>query len=85
MPYNIEFRDRAFKDLRRRPPKIARQLQEKVDSLSANPRPEDSKRVRSAPGLLRVDSGEYRILYEVDDNQEFIAIVRIRHRREAYR
>lgn len=85
MPYNIEFRDRAFKDLRRLPPKIARQRQEKVDRLSENPRPQDSKRVRSAPGLLRVDSGEYRVLYEVDDNQELVIIVRIRHRREASR
>ena len=29
--------------------------------------------------------GNYRIIYEIDDNQHLITILRINHRREAYR
>lgn len=76
---------RAEHDLRNLPPKIVRQLETKVLSLADEPRPQDSKRVLSQPGIPRVDSGEYRILYSVDDAQQLVIVERVRHRREAYR
>ena len=83
--YSIEFREQARKDLRRLPPKHVSQIQEKIDSLIENPRPQDSKKVISMPNYLRVSSGEYRILYQVNDAGKIVIIVRIGHRREAYR
>ncbi len=83
--YSIEFERQAWKDLRRLPPKQMRQIQEKIDSLAENPRPHDSKKVKTIPGYLRIRSGEYRILYQVDDGEKLVIIARIRHRREAYR
>lgn len=83
--YRIEFDRRAQRDLRSLSPKIVRQIQGKIGSLAENPRPQDTARVISMPGVLRVDSGEYRILYEIDDKEQVVTIARIRHRREAYR
>ena len=76
---------RAQKDFNSLAPKIAGKVRRKIEQLTENPRPQDVKRAGGVPGLLRVDSGEYRILYEVDDAQERVVVVRIRHRREAYR
>jgi len=83
--YRVDIRPQAEKDMQRLPPRIVRQLQEKIDLLAENPRPHDSKRVVTLPGLLRVASGEYRIIYEVDDPTRTVTVKRIRHRREAYR
>lgn len=76
---------RAERDFRNLRPKIVRQLQTKVLSLADDPRPQDRSRVLSQPGILRVDSGEYRILYSVDDTEQLVVVQRVRQRREAYR
>lgn len=76
---------RAQKDFNRLTPRIARQVRRKIEQLKEDPRPQDAKRIKAMAGLLRVDSGEYRILYRVNDSEETVVIERIRHRREAYR
>lgn len=83
--YRVKLRRTAEKEFEKLPPKIAGQVRRKIDSLAQNPRPYDCKKVKMMPGYLRVDSGEYRILYEVDDGEKLVIIARIRHRREAYR
>ena len=83
--YSIDFEERARKDLRRLAPKEMRQVQEKINSLAQNPRPPDCKKIKTMPEYLRVNSGEYRILYQVDDIEKVVIVERIRHRREAYR
>lgn len=83
--YRLLTTRRAQKDFGRLTPRIAGQVRRKIEKLSENPRPQDAKRVRAMAGLLRVDSGEYRILFRVNDPEETVAIERIRHRREAYR
>lgn len=83
--YSIEFERQAIKDLRRLAPKLMHQIQEKIDSLAQDPKLHGCEKVKTIPGYLRIRSGEYRILYEVNDKQRLVIINRIRHRREAYR
>ena len=83
--YRVILERQVTKDLARLLPKIVGQIIRKAESLAENPRPQDSKRVISQPGELRVDSGEYRIFYEVDDTERIARILRVRNRREAYR
>ena len=83
--YRVDVRPRARRDMRHLQPKIYRQIQEKIDSLAGNPRPQDTKRVVTQPGVLRVDSGEYRIFYRVADREQLVVVINVSHRREAYR
>jgi mRNA interferase RelE/StbE len=83
--YRVLATRRAQKDFNRLTPRIAGQVRRKIEQLAENPRPQDVKKVISLPGLLRVDSGEYRILYAVNESERTVVIERIRHRREAYR
>jgi len=83
--YSIEFERQAIKDLRRLAPRQMHQIQEKIDDLAQDPRPHGCERVKTIPGYLRIRSSEYRILYEVNDEEELVIINRVRHRREAYR
>ncbi|ADE13784.1 hypothetical protein Nhal_0600 [Nitrosococcus halophilus Nc 4] len=36
-------------------------------------------------GLRRIRVGEYRLIYEVDGGKLTVLVVRVRHRRDAYR
>lgn len=37
------------------------------------------------PGLLRVRSGDYRVVYRVEDRELLVLVVALGHRREVYR
>jgi mRNA interferase RelE/StbE len=83
--YRLLATRRAQKDFHRLTPRIAGQVRRKIEGLAEHPRPQDAKKLRGMEGVLRVDTGEYRILYTVDDSERTLVIERIRHRREAYR
>ncbi len=74
----------ARKSLERLHPKVRRQIYEKLRQLENNPRPQDVKSLRGGAGY-RVASGEYRILYEIDDREKRVVIRVIKHRKDVYR
>jgi mRNA interferase RelE/StbE len=74
----------ARKSLERLQPKIRRQIYEKLQQLEGNPRPQDIESLRGGIGY-RVDSGEYRILYEIHDEDKRVIVRVIKHRKDVYR
>ena len=82
--YNLAIPKRVVKGLDRYPHKIHRQIIKKVLALQFDPRPRDSKKIGSG---FRVDSGEYRIYYEVDDEEQQVSVELIGKRNddEVYR
>jgi mRNA interferase RelE/StbE len=82
--YQIELRRQAYKDLESIAADYKRLISEHIDSLEQNPRPANSKKLKSEAGYsLRVST--YRVLYDIDDKAKTVTIYRIKHRREAYR
>ena len=75
----------AEKEIRRLAPKIRRQILEKLVGLEANPRPQDVRRLHRVERGYRVDSGEYRILYEIDDAERRVVVRVVKHRKDVYR
>ena len=73
----------AKKDLDEFPQKIVAQISKKILDLKQNPRPYGSIKLTDQQGY-RIRSGNYRILYRIDDQKKIIYIYRIKHRREAY-
>ena len=64
---------------------VERTIDRLLEELSAGGRPQDMKRVQGRANTYRIDSGEYRILFELTEPERFVTIFRIRHRRHAYR
>ena len=63
---------------------VLNRIHKKIIALSTNPRPSGTKKL--AGGLYwRVRTGDYRIVYEIDDKAHSILLTRVRHRRDAYR
>lgn len=75
---------RAEKFLRKLQPKHGGQLARKIEALCENPYPQDSQQLRGYPAL-RVDSGEYRIIYRVTNLWLFVLIVGKRNDSEVYK
>jgi mRNA interferase RelE/StbE len=53
--------------------------------LADNPRPTGCRKLTGSDRDWRVRVGDYRIIYEIDDRNREVRVMRIRHRREAYR
>ncbi|MBI4845082.1 MAG: type II toxin-antitoxin system RelE/ParE family toxin [Candidatus Omnitrophica bacterium] len=81
MKYTIEFKPRAVKDCRRIDKKLARIIFFKIESLSNNLQG-DVKKLADFTPEYRLRVGDYRVLFEIEEDK--IIIYRIRHRKEAY-
>lgn len=63
-------------------PKIAAQIAKKVLALNVDPLPADSKELTGYPGFYRVDSGEYRIVYQFDTDSDLIEVILVGKRND---
>ncbi|MEG3845262.1 type II toxin-antitoxin system RelE/ParE family toxin [Microcoleus sp. herbarium14] len=64
------------------PPKIAAQIAKKVLSLNVDPLPNDSKQLIGYPGYYRVDSGEYRIVYNFNPDEDLVEVILVGKRND---
>ncbi len=61
-------------------------VQEAIDSLVDDPRPEGCTKLKGAENLYRIRVAKnYRIIYEIQDKQLIVIVVKVGHRREVYR
>jgi mRNA interferase RelE/StbE len=63
-------------------PKIAAQIAKKVLSLNIDPLPADSKALLGYLDLYRVDSGEYRIIYQFDPKIDLVKVILVGKRND---
>jgi mRNA interferase RelE/StbE len=75
----------AGKFLEKLPPKQFRQIVRTIFKLREVPEPHDSKQLFGHPEFRRVDIGEYRIIYRVDNDAVKICLIGKRNDREIYR
>lgn len=85
MTYRVELTPRARRDLRRLPHQVRSRLQPHVDALGQNPRPRGNVKLAGEEDIYRIRVGEYRILYQIQDEVLLVIVVKIAHRREAYK
>lgn len=82
--YKIFILPHAQKDLDDLQTKIFNQIRNKILMLTQNPRPLGCLKLSAEEGY-RMKTGDYRILYRIDDKAKIVYIYRIKHRREAYK
>ncbi len=82
--YEVRFSNTARKGLRRLDRESRERVVRAAEALGEEPRPHGARPVRGTP-FLRIRSGDYRIIYEVREDVLLILVVRVAHRKEAYR
>ena len=75
----------AEKDLKKLPGEIFQRIITHIKSLAETPRPPGCRKITGTKNDWRIRVGDYRIIYEVDDNVRVVKVMRVRDRREAYR
>ena len=85
MVYRITLTPTAGRELRKLDPTARRRIQALVGLLADDPRPPSATRLVGGAGEWRVRTGEYRVLYEIEDDVLLVLVIRIGHRREVYR
>jgi mRNA interferase RelE/StbE len=83
--YQIEFSPRAKRDFAGLPHSAQISLKSKIEILAAEPRPRGSKKLSGSLNIYRIRAGDYRVIYEIDDNKLIVLILRAGNRREIYR
>ena len=66
-PHLLLVEDRAQKFLLGLAPKQYKQVAARIFLLSREPRPSDSRILKGHPDLRRIDQGEFRVVYTVND------------------
>ena len=82
--YNIEIKRSAAKELAALPKPDRLRIITRIQALARDPRPEGCQKL-SGLERYRVRQGDYRILYEINDDVLIVMVVRIGHRKDVYR
>ncbi|MBA2631537.1 MAG: type II toxin-antitoxin system RelE/ParE family toxin [Chloroflexi bacterium] len=82
--YAVEFLRSAARVLSKLDPRVRRRIARRIDRLMEDPRG-DAVKLRGADDVWRARAGDYRILYQVEDDRLLILVIRIGHRRDVYR
>ena len=83
--YTVNLTRRAQKDLDRLPGQLFERVLSSVAALSEDPRPYGYEKLHGPEEGFRIRAGDHRILYDIDDVRHEVLILRVKHRREAYR
>jgi mRNA interferase RelE/StbE len=82
--YELAFKRSVAKDLRALPMQDVRRILSRVRALAEDPRPAGCEKL-SGRELYRIRQGKYRIVYAIADTQLVVQVIKIAHRRDAYR
>lgn len=84
--YDVYLKPAAERALKKIADRTARRrLVRAIDGLASAPRPPQAARIQGSDGLLRIRTGDYRIICNVEDATRTVLIATIGHRREVYR
>lgn len=75
----------AQRDLKRLDNPVRKRVAVALDRLLENPRHHGVTPLVEGENVYRVRVGEWRIIFEIADNESLVTVSRIRHRRDAYR
>lgn len=82
--YSVRIKSSAVKELQRLPTNAQERLTAAIDGLAVEPLAGTLLK-GGLRGLRRLRVGDYRIVYEVLDDELVVLVIRVAHRREAYR
>lgn len=85
MIYEVALAPAAARQMRKCDPQVRRRVQAAVELLATAPRPPAATRLVGGGGEWRVRTGDYRIVYEIQDARLLVLVLSVGHRREIYR
>jgi mRNA interferase RelE/StbE len=86
MTYQLDIGKSAQRDLDKLPDNIFKLVDKRILSLQAEPRPRGCVKLKGqTTDFYRVRQGDFRIIYEIDDENSTVKIREVTNRRDIYR
>lgn len=85
MAYRLLIRRSAEKEIAELQLDFRNRIIEKIRLLAATPRPSGCKKLSGEDRAWRIRIGDYRVVYEINDAEQYVEIRAVAHRREVYR
>ena len=85
MKYKVEFKKSAAKALKLIPKSDQKRIARKIDSLAESPQDPNTTKLKGDNPFHKVRIGNYRVIYEIQDDILLILIVKIGRRKDIYR
>lgn len=83
--YRLLLASSARKDVDRLRGGTWERVRDALLALREEPRPKGCSKLRGGTDTYRIRVGDYRAVYDVDDGEQQITILRVGHRRDVYR
>jgi len=83
LKYNLVYTHRAFKDIREFEENVKKRIGKALERYSENPLKFASRLIDSKLGMYRFRIGDYRVIFDIED--EKIIVLRVGHRKDIYR
>ncbi len=77
MTYTVALTPAATRQLRTFDPQVRRRLQAAIELLANDPQPPAATRLVGGAGEWRVRTGDYRIVYEIEDDQLRVLVLAV--------
>ncbi|NLG70168.1 MAG: type II toxin-antitoxin system RelE/ParE family toxin [Firmicutes bacterium] len=84
MRYSVFILRRAQKEMAALPLEVYPRVRDAIRDLADDPRPPGVRKLAGRDGW-RLRVGDYRVIYDVDDESRRITVLHIGHRRDVYR
>jgi len=85
MVYRVKIKDQALKALKKISEPEQSRIRRRIDALADDPRGPGVKKLQGADDLYRVRAGDYRVIYQIQDDVLLVLVVRVGHRKDIYR
>jgi len=85
MAYAIQFLPTAARELEELPARFRAQVARRIAALADDARPANATMLQGQHGYYRIRSGDYHVIYVIEDDVLVVLVVKVAHRREAYR
>lgn len=85
MSYKIQISKSASKQIKKLSSELQKRIQNKIDNLAIEPRPDGVKKLKGRENGYRIRVGDYRILYDIFDDVLLISVVEVGHRSNIYK
>ena len=84
MTYTIIIPKAVQKQLDALPDDVYERIAAKVQQLAENPRPDGVVKLKGSENEYRIRIGDYRVRYEIEDEELRILLLQCKHRKEVY-
>ena len=84
--YKVKIKNSAQKEIGKlRDKEFRNKVISIINGLYINPIPDEAKKIKGSNNIYRIRQGTYRVVYQIYKNELLIMIIRVRHRKDAYK